>query len=99
MATLVLVTVAECVGLSSIPKGTWYCKYCRNMFEKEKFEENNVNAIAAGRVPGSDPLEEITRRCIRIIGNFETNAVGGCVICRSSICFPVDICTVSVFGI
>ncbi|KAL8525327.1 hypothetical protein ACS0TY_014816 [Phlomoides rotata] len=72
----------ECVGLSSIPTGTWYCKYCRNMFEKEKFEENNVNAIAAGRVPGSDPLEEITRRCIRIIGNFETNAVGGCIICR-----------------
>ncbi|KAG6417658.1 hypothetical protein SASPL_119842 [Salvia splendens] len=53
---------AECVGLPNVPQGIWYCKYCQNMYEKEKFAENNANAIAAGRVPGVDPLEDITRR-------------------------------------
>ncbi|XP_057781874.1 uncharacterized protein LOC131000121 [Salvia miltiorrhiza] len=72
----------ECVGLSNIPQGIWYCKYCENMFEKEKFAENNANAIAAGRVPGVDPLEDITRRCIRIVANVEKYIGGGCVICR-----------------
>ncbi|XP_041991516.1 uncharacterized protein LOC121742447 [Salvia splendens] len=72
----------ECVGLPNVPQGIWYCKYCQNMYEKEKFAENNANAIAAGRVPGVDPLEDITRRCIRIVGNFEKYIGGGCVICR-----------------
>ncbi|KAG6436134.1 hypothetical protein SASPL_101018 [Salvia splendens] len=52
----------ECVDLLNIPQGIWYCNYCQNMFEKEKFAENDANAIAAGRVPGVDPLEDITRR-------------------------------------
>ncbi|KAL1544099.1 hypothetical protein AAHA92_20995 [Salvia divinorum] len=72
----------ECVGVLSIPQGIWYCKYCQNMFEKEKFAENDANAIAAGRVPGVDPLEDITRRCIRIVANIEKYIGGGCVICR-----------------
>ncbi|KAK6144314.1 hypothetical protein DH2020_021134 [Rehmannia glutinosa] len=70
----------ECVGLSSTPQGTWYCKYCRNMFEKERIAEPDANAIAAGRVPGVDPLADITQRCIRIVATFED--VGGCGICR-----------------
>ncbi|KAL0390586.1 UNVERIFIED_CONTAM: Increased DNA methylation 1 [Sesamum calycinum] len=61
----------ECVGLSAIPQGIWYCKYCQNMFEKEKFAEPDANAIAAGRVPGDDPLEAITLRCIRVVGTLE----------------------------
>ncbi|KAL0283237.1 UNVERIFIED_CONTAM: Increased DNA methylation 1, partial [Sesamum radiatum] len=61
----------ECVGLSAIPQGIWYCKYCQNMFEKEKFAEPDANAIAAGRVPGVDPLEAITLRCIRVVGTLE----------------------------
>ncbi|KAJ6904533.1 hypothetical protein NC652_022525 [Populus alba x Populus x berolinensis] len=52
----------ECLSLPSIPKGKWYCKYCLNTFEKEKFVERNANAIAAGRVAGTDPIEQITRR-------------------------------------
>ncbi|KAL9143458.1 hypothetical protein ABFS82_14G238000 [Erythranthe guttata] len=71
----------ECVGLPRLPQGTWYCKYCQNMFEKEKFAEYSANAIAAGRVPGVDPLAEITQRCIRIVETFEAD-IGGCAICR-----------------
>ncbi|KAL3636267.1 hypothetical protein CASFOL_020814 [Castilleja foliolosa] len=70
-----------CVGLSCFPQGTWYCKYCKNMFEKEKYAERNANAIAAGRVPGVDPLADITQRCIRIVATFEAD-VGECAICR-----------------
>ncbi|KAI9396996.1 hypothetical protein POPTR_004G217600v4 [Populus trichocarpa] len=71
----------ECLSLPSIPRGKWYCKYCLNTFEKEKFVERNANAIAAGRVAGVDPIEQITRRCIRIVKTFEAE-VGGCVFCR-----------------
>ncbi|KAL6575797.1 hypothetical protein OROHE_000778 [Orobanche hederae] len=70
-----------CVDLLSLPQGTWYCKYCSNMFEREKFAERDANAIAAGRVPGVDPLADITQRCIRIVATFEAD-VGGCAICR-----------------
>ncbi|KAJ6403366.1 hypothetical protein OIU84_015297 [Salix udensis] len=72
---------AECLSLPSIPRGKWYCKYCLNTFEKEKFVEHNANAIAAGRIAGVDPIEQITRRCIRIVKTFEAEA-GGCVFCR-----------------
>ncbi|KAL0460741.1 UNVERIFIED_CONTAM: Increased DNA methylation 1, partial [Sesamum latifolium] len=71
----------ECVGLSAIPQGIWYCKYCQNMFEKEKFAEPDANALAARRVPGVDPLEAITQRCIRVVGTLEPE-IGGCAICR-----------------
>ncbi|KAL0293128.1 UNVERIFIED_CONTAM: Increased DNA methylation 1 [Sesamum radiatum] len=70
----------ECVGLSAIPQGIWYCKYCQNMFEKEKFAEPDANAIAAGRVPGVDPLEAITQRCIRVVATLEPE-IGGCALC------------------
>ncbi|KAF5942995.1 hypothetical protein HYC85_020637, partial [Camellia sinensis] len=73
----------ECVSLPSIPNGTWYCKYCENMFQKEKFMEHNANVVAAGRITGIDPLEQITKRCIHIIETTETD-VGGCALC--SIC-------------
>ncbi|GFZ20388.1 acyl-CoA N-acyltransferase with RING/FYVE/PHD-type zinc finger domain-containing protein [Actinidia rufa] len=72
----------DCVSLPSIPSGTWYCKYCLNMFQKEKFVERNANALAAGRIAGVDPLEQITKRCIRIVETAEAD-VGGCALCRS----------------
>ncbi|XP_049353448.1 uncharacterized protein LOC125817992 isoform X1 [Solanum verrucosum] len=72
---------AECVCLPSIPTGTWYCKYCENMFAKERFVENNANAKAAGRVAGVDAIEQITRRCIRMVETLETE-VSVCVLCR-----------------
>ncbi|KAL6976381.1 hypothetical protein U1Q18_025167 [Sarracenia purpurea var. burkii] len=71
----------ECVSLPSIPSGTWYCKYCQNMFQKEKFVERNANAVAAGRIAGIDPIEEITKRCIRIVETAEAD-VDGCALCR-----------------
>lgn len=52
------------------------------MFQKEKFVEHNANAIAAGRVLGVDPIEQITNRCIRIVETPDTE-LGGCVLCRS----------------
>ncbi|KAL0555426.1 hypothetical protein IC582_009371 [Cucumis melo] len=73
----------ECASLSSIPRGDWYCKFCQNMFQREKFVEHNVNAVAAGRVHGVDPIEQITKRCIRIVRNIETD-LSGCVLCRGS---------------
>ncbi|GFZ17836.1 acyl-CoA N-acyltransferase with RING/FYVE/PHD-type zinc finger domain-containing protein [Actinidia rufa] len=72
----------DCVSLPSIPSGTWYCKYCLNMFQKEKFVERNANALAAGRIAGVDPLEQITKRCIRVVKTAEAD-VGGCALCRS----------------
>ncbi|XP_044505986.1 uncharacterized protein LOC123225790 [Mangifera indica] len=71
----------DCVSLPGIPKGPWYCRYCQNMFQKEKFVEHNANAIAAGRVLGVDPIEQITNRCIRIVETPDTE-LGGCVLCR-----------------
>lgn len=43
--------------------------------------ERNANAVAAGRVAGIDPVEEVKKRCVRIVGASEPE-VGGCVLCR-----------------
>ncbi|CAK9182832.1 unnamed protein product [Ilex paraguariensis] len=72
---------AVCVSLPTIPQGKWYCRYCLNMFQKEKSVERNANAVAAGRVAGIDALEQLTKRCIRIVETFEAE-VGGCMLCR-----------------
>ncbi|CAI9097901.1 OLC1v1034420C1 [Oldenlandia corymbosa var. corymbosa] len=71
-----------CASLSAIPRGKWYCKYCENRFQREKYVEHNANAVAAGRVPGVDPIEQITNRCIRLVKNPEEAEVIACVICR-----------------
>ncbi|PON71192.1 Autoimmune regulator [Trema orientale] len=71
----------RCINLPSIPSGTWYCKLCQNLFERDKSVECNANAVAAGRVPGVDPIEQIANRCIRII-NTEEIDFGGCALCR-----------------
>ncbi|KAI4300368.1 hypothetical protein L6164_033756 [Bauhinia variegata] len=70
----------ECASLSSIPHGDWYCKFCQNMFQREKFVAHNANAVAAGRVEGVDPIEEITQRCIRIVRDMEAE-LSGCALC------------------
>ncbi|XP_020215166.1 uncharacterized protein LOC109799085 isoform X2 [Cajanus cajan] len=69
----------ECVNLPCIPSGVWYCKYCQNKFQKDKYVERNENAKAAGRIDGIDPLEQINQRCIRIVKEFD---YGGCALCR-----------------
>lgn len=73
----------ECVDLPSIPhdQDRWYCRYCVNMFQKESFVASNINAFAAGRIAGSDPFEEIKKRCIRIVETLDAED-GGCVLCR-----------------
>ncbi|XP_027069092.2 uncharacterized protein [Coffea arabica] len=71
-----------CASLPSIPRGKWFCNYCQNMFQRERFVEHNANAVAAGRIPGIDPIEQITNRCIRIVKNPEDAEVIACVICR-----------------
>ncbi|XP_068646186.1 uncharacterized protein [Aristolochia californica] len=73
----------DCVGLSSIPRGKWYCRYCYNMLQREKFVEHNVNAIAAGRISGVDPIEQISKRSIRIVKvKTQEVDVSCCVLCR-----------------
>ncbi|XP_004306175.1 PREDICTED: uncharacterized protein LOC101309477 [Fragaria vesca subsp. vesca] len=71
----------DCASLSGVPRGDWYCKFCQNMFQREKFVEHNENAVAAGRVEGIDPIEQITQRCIRIVKDIEAELTG-CVLCR-----------------
>ncbi|TKY62074.1 Increased DNA methylation 1 [Spatholobus suberectus] len=71
----------ECAALSSIPRGDWYCQFCQNMFQREKFVAHNANAVAAGRVEGVDPIEQITSRCIRIVKDIEAE-LSGCALCR-----------------
>ncbi|CAI8614716.1 unnamed protein product [Vicia faba] len=71
----------ECASISSIPRGDWYCQFCQNMFQREKFVAYNNNAFAAGRVEGVDPIEQITKRCIRIVKDIDAE-LSGCVLCR-----------------
>ncbi|RVX20290.1 Increased DNA methylation 1 [Vitis vinifera] len=71
----------ECVSLENIPKGKWFCKFCLNTLQKGKFVERNANAVAAGRMGGVDPIEQIRKRCIRIVKS-QTDEAGGCALCR-----------------
>ncbi|KAL3327696.1 hypothetical protein AABB24_035392 [Solanum stoloniferum] len=72
----------ECASLSAVPRGKWYCKYCENKFQREKFVEHNANAIAAGRISGIDPIEQISKRCMRTVKNPEEAEVIACALCR-----------------
>ncbi|KAK8916809.1 Zinc finger CCCH domain-containing protein 19 [Platanthera zijinensis] len=74
----------ECVGLSSIPIGDWFCPYCQNLHQKDKCLANSDNAIAAGRVTGVDSIEQIIKRCIRIV-SAPVNDAGVCALCRVSL--------------
>ncbi|KAI3826161.1 hypothetical protein L1987_00206 [Smallanthus sonchifolius] len=69
----------ECAGESSIPHGKWYCRYCQQSW---KFDGENENAFAAGRVMGIDPIEQIMTRCIRIVKHPENSDHVSCVLCR-----------------
>jgi hypothetical protein len=51
------------------------------LFDRERDVEHNVNAVAAGRVAGVDPIKQITNRCIRIVTTFDEK-FGGCALCR-----------------
>lgn len=70
----------DCVGEVSVPRGKWYCTYCQNMFQNYQSCASNANALAAGRVSGVDPIEQISKRCIRIVNTPEPE-LGGCTLC------------------
>ncbi|KAJ7947899.1 putative Acyl-CoA N-acyltransferase with RING/FYVE/PHD-type zinc finger domain [Quillaja saponaria] len=72
----------DCVPLPCIPSGTWYCRYCQNVFQKDKYVEHNANALAAGRIVGVDSLEQINQRCIRFVKTRKADH-DGCALCRS----------------
>ncbi|KAD3337562.1 hypothetical protein E3N88_33082 [Mikania micrantha] len=69
----------ECAGETSIPHGKWYCQYCEHAL---RFVGKSANALAAGRVSGIDPMEQIMTRCIRIIKHSENIDLIACVLCR-----------------
>ncbi|CAM0908438.1 unnamed protein product [Alopecurus aequalis] len=71
----------ECVGLSSVPKGTWSCRYCESREQREGSLAHKTNAIAAGRIDGVDSIEQIFTRSIRIATTPQT-AFGGCALCK-----------------
>ncbi|XBI05639.1 hypothetical protein VPH35_133785 [Triticum aestivum] len=71
----------ECVGLSSVPKGAWCCRYCENRQQREGYLAYNNNAIAAGRVDGVDSIGQIFMRSIRI-ATAPQGAFGGCALCK-----------------
>ncbi|KAG4959579.1 hypothetical protein JHK87_036212 [Glycine soja] len=73
----------ECASVSSIPRGEWYCQICQHTFLRERPVLYNADAVAAGRVEGVDPIEQIAKRCIRIVKDIGAE-MGGCVLCRSS---------------
>ncbi|XLT40320.1 hypothetical protein HN873_071612, partial [Arachis hypogaea] len=64
------------------PRGNWYCQICQNMFQRESFVADNVHAVAAERVEGVGPIEQIAR-CIRIVKDSDAE-MGGCVLCGGS---------------
>ncbi|KAK1426050.1 hypothetical protein QVD17_14718 [Tagetes erecta] len=70
----------ECAGEPSIPRGKWYCHYCQQSW---KCVGESANALAAGRIAGIDPIEQITTRCIRIVKHAENSDLVACVLCRS----------------
>ncbi|MCI29867.1 chromodomain-helicase-DNA-binding protein, partial [Trifolium medium] len=46
-----------------------------------------LHDVAAGRVEGVDPIEQIAKRCIRIVKDIEAEiggCAGGCALCRGS---------------
>lgn len=73
----------ECASVSSTPRRGRYCPICQHMFLGEGSVTLNPDAVAAGRVEGVDPIEQIAKRCIRIVKDFEAET-GGCALCRGS---------------
>ncbi|KAJ4788421.1 Acyl-CoA N-acyltransferase with RING/FYVE/PHD-type zinc finger protein [Rhynchospora pubera] len=71
----------DCVGLTETPEGDWYCQFCVSLHRRDDCVASNDNARAAGRIEGVDPIEQIFKRCIRIVSISETD-LGGCSICK-----------------
>ncbi|KAK4432495.1 Chromodomain-helicase-DNA-binding protein 4 [Sesamum alatum] len=73
----------ECASLSSVPGAKWYCTYCEKKFRRERYvEQRNVDAVAAGRVPGADPIAQLIGGSISMVKHLEEAEVIACIICR-----------------
>jgi hypothetical protein len=75
----------ECASVSSTPRRGRYCPICQHKFLGEGSVALNPDAVAAGRVEGVDPIEQIAKRCIRIVKDIEAEiggCAGGCALCR-----------------
>ncbi|XP_020549540.1 uncharacterized protein LOC105161480 [Sesamum indicum] len=73
---------AECASVSSVRCDKWYCTYCEKMFRRERYAERNVNAVAAGRAPGGDPIAQLTGGSTSMVKDLEEAEVIACIICR-----------------
>lgn len=69
-----------CVSENGIPPGKWFCPYCQKSL---KYVDQNANSVAGGKASGVDPIEQITKRCIRIIENPDKCDLVACALCRS----------------
>lgn len=69
----------ECIEDKEIPRGKWYCRFC---VQGMKLVVDSENAAVAGRVEGIDPIEQITKRCMRIVKTPENIDLVACVLCR-----------------
>lgn len=76
------------MGLSSVPEDNYECRYCQIMYEREKSVACNDNAIAAGRVAGVDPIQQIIQRCIRIVKT--STDISSCVLCKLVLTFNIN---------
>ncbi|KAI3706686.1 hypothetical protein L6452_24603 [Arctium lappa] len=63
-----------CIPKESITSGKWFCPFCQKSLK---------SVIAAGRVLGVDAIEQITKRCIRIVDNPDKCDLVACSLCRS----------------
>ncbi|KAM7502876.1 hypothetical protein LguiB_001780 [Lonicera macranthoides] len=69
------------ISLPSTIKGKWYCRYCKERFDKEKLLQQIANACyAASRVAGIDTPEEIKKRCTGRVGTSKQFEYRGCML-------------------
>ncbi|XP_024985515.1 increased DNA methylation 1-like isoform X2 [Cynara cardunculus var. scolymus] len=61
-------------------RGKWFCPCCQKSM---KPVDQRANSLAAGRISGVDPIEQITKRCIRIVDNPDKFDLVACSLCRS----------------
>lgn len=71
------VAFAECIGLTSIPEGDWYCPTC----EAKGGDAKQKCSKSFSHLFGASNDEKHSDRCQRVV-KVSKNALGGCVICK-----------------
>ncbi|KAJ0476673.1 putative histone acetyltransferase chromatin regulator PHD family [Helianthus annuus] len=70
----------ECILDTWRPLEIWFCKYCKDSMKRS---ESYLNDVAGLTVSGLNPIEEVEKRCIRIIDNPNKHDLVACSLCRS----------------